>query len=185
MLRDKDFESLSKWRLEIWWEIYEDYAKRIYDFLYYKTFEKEVAEDLTQETFLKAIKKTSSFHGTSRGQFTSWLYSIAYNNYIDSLRTKKEVIELENVEDSFQIIEHYWENIDNKSKVQDILSFLNTIWKTNKDIVIMRIWDDLSYKEISAITWKSEENCKKIVSRTLHQIQANLALIFFICTINL
>ena len=42
-------------------DLYDNNVKMIYDFLYYKTFDKDVAEDLTQETFVKAIDKSASF----------------------------------------------------------------------------------------------------------------------------
>jgi DNA-directed RNA polymerase specialized sigma24 family protein len=45
---------------------------------------------------------------------------------------------------------------------------------------MLRIWEDLSYKEIADITWKSLDNCKKIVSRSLKNIQANFILLLLI-----
>jgi DNA-directed RNA polymerase specialized sigma24 family protein len=46
--------------------------------------------------------------------------------------------------------------------------------------LILRIWEDLSYKEIAEITWKTEDNCKKIVSRNLKNIAANFIIFLFI-----
>jgi RNA polymerase sigma factor (sigma-70 family) len=50
------------------------------------------------------------------------------------------------------------------------LEFLQTIKKDQREVMMLRIWEDLSYKEISEITGKSADNCKKIVSRTLQLI---------------
>lgn len=48
----------------------------------------------------------------------------------------------------------------------------------------MRIWDDLSYKEISELTWESLDNCKKIVSRTLSKIPNEYMMILLILLLN-
>ncbi|MGB2111176.1 MAG: RNA polymerase sigma factor [Patescibacteria group bacterium] len=60
------------------------------------------------------------------------------------------------------------------------MDFLNTLKPEQKEIIILRIWEDLSYKEISEITGKSEDNCKKIVSRNLKNIAANFIIFLFI-----
>ena len=71
--------------LEHFGEIYDVYIKKIYNFIYYKTHHKETAEDLTSETFRKALSNIKSFD-THRA-FSSWLYRIAQNTVIDHYRT--------------------------------------------------------------------------------------------------
>ncbi|MDD2487636.1 MAG: RNA polymerase sigma factor [Candidatus Gracilibacteria bacterium] len=177
---ETDFDGLRKGDLSQFEGLYETFVRKIYDFLFYKTFDKELAEDLTQETFLKALKKIDSFHGASKGEFSSWIYTIAYNNYIDYLRTNKQIQEMDENTEEFSYVEKFGVNIDNNDKVDEIMTFLDYLGKANKDIVIMRLWDGLSYKEISEITGKSVDNCKKIVSRTISQIQSNIALMLLI-----
>lgn len=48
-----------------------------------------------------------------------------------------------------------------------------------KEILILRIWDDLAYEDIAKITGKSVDNCKKIVSRVLESVRSNVAYLFF------
>jgi RNA polymerase sigma factor (sigma-70 family) len=64
-----------------------------------------------------------------------------------------------------------------------VLSFIETLKADQKEVVLLRVWEDLSYKEISEITGKSLDNCKKIVSRSLKNIQANFILILLIILI--
>jgi RNA polymerase sigma factor (sigma-70 family) len=68
-------------------------------------------------------------------------------------------------------------DIDNKDKLAAVVELLNTFNKTHREIIMLRIWEDLSYKEISEITGSSVDNCKKIVSRGLKTIQANFVLL--------
>lgn len=58
------------------------------------------------------------------------------------------------------------------------MNFLGTLSEKERTILTMRIWDDLSYAEISEITGESVANAKKIVSRTMAKIAANVTYIF-------
>ena len=53
--------------------LYDSYVKKIYNFVYYKTMHRETAQDLTSQTFLKAVKNIGSFNA-AKGSFSSWLY---------------------------------------------------------------------------------------------------------------
>jgi RNA polymerase sigma factor (sigma-70 family) len=55
-------------------------------------------------------------------------------------------------------------------KLEEVVKFMDSLKKEHKDVLIMRIWDNLSYREIAEITGLSESNCKKIVSRNLVKI---------------
>lgn len=181
MTRQPDIARLRDGDLEVFGELYERFVRKIYDFLYYKTFDREVAEDLTQETFMKALKKIDSFHGTSESEFKSWLYTIAHHTAIDRFRTESETTSLDGHGEIRANAEDPGEHIDRTGKLAEVLGYLDTLPREHRDIIMMRIWDDLSYKEISEITGKSVDNCKKIVSRGLAQIQANIAYLFFLC----
>lgn len=64
--------------------------------------------------------------------------------------------------------------------LEGVLTYLDTLPKEQKNIIIMRVWDDLSYKEIAEITGKSVDACKKMVSRIMAQIAANVTFLFFL-----
>ena len=65
-------------------EYYQEYAKMIYRYIYLKCRDKELAEDIVQTTFLKAISQIDSFHGECR--VSTWLCQIAKNEYFNSCR---------------------------------------------------------------------------------------------------
>lgn len=165
--------------LDAFSQIYEGSIKKIYDFLYYKTLDQTVAEDLVSETFMKALKNMRNFSGTDEKELFAWLYRIAYNTFVDHYRSARETTDLDDVSDIIGQDAGFETLVDERSKIEEVLTYLETLPPRQKDIVVMRIWEDLSYAEISAITGQSVDNCKKIVSRVLKQVQANIA--FMLC----
>ena len=163
--------------LKYFGELYDRYIDKIYKFVYIKTNSIEIAEDITSEVFYSAINRISTLSINENSSFKSWIYKIAFNKVKDFYKTKKEEIPLD---DFFwiRLEEDVAENIDNKDKVQKVFNFLWTLKEVEREIIILRIWEDLNYKEISNITWKSVDNCKKIVSRGLKTINANFVLVF-------
>lgn len=171
-MSEKEIISLcQKWFIENFSFLYEKYFDQIYKFVFLKTYDKELSEDITSQTFLKAIDKINSFKNNKDANFRAWIYRIAYNLIIDDFRWKKEAI---NIDDILEIwySDDFWQVIDNKEKVKEIFNYFNSLKDKHKEILIMRLWDDLSYKEISELTWESVNNCKKIVSRTIFKIPA-------------
>lgn len=173
-----------KWQLEYFWELYEKYVDQIYKFIYLKTYNVELSQDLTSQTFLKALDKISTFKNDETSSFKSWIYRIAYNLVIDDYKTKKESINLEEILEIW-FEQNLWKNLDDKEKLKKVFNYFNTLNKKHKEILIMRLWDDLSYKEISEISNQSVDNCKKIVSRTLSQIPTTYMSLLFILLLNI
>src|SRR4051812_38116798 len=83
---------------EAFGSIYNLYFEKIYRFIYYRVSHKEVAEDLAEEVFLKVFSKLSSIE--KDGSFEGWLYQIARNKVIDYYRDKKQLVALEEVENT-------------------------------------------------------------------------------------
>ena len=175
----KLIERCIDWELEYFWKIYEKYIDKIYKFVYLKTTNREVAEDIVSDVFISALNNIKSFRLDESSSVKSWIYRIANNKVIDYYRTNKKTTD---VWDYLEISEkeNYWEKIDNQDKLKEIKNYLKWINKEHREIVLYRIWDDLSYAEIAEITWKSVDNCKKIVSRQLKTISANFVLFIFI-----
>ena len=137
-------------------------------------------EDIVSDVFFKALKHIESFSWSTEQELSAWIYRIAYNSVIDFYRARKEYDDLELIEETYGVSTDYTGRIDDHMSLEKILVYLDTLPKEQKDIMIMRIWDDLSYKEISAITGKSVDASKKMVSRIMAQIVANVTFLFFL-----
>lgn len=182
-LNMKDVEKVKQiqiWNKEVFSILYEDYVDEVYKFIYLKTLDVEKSEDLTSETFISALKNISNFDTENpESNFKAWIYKIAYNKVINFYKTKDREVEFsDNLDLSFET--DFWKNLDNKEKLKNILNYLGTLKKQEREIIIYRIWYDLSFSEIAEVLWISTENCRKISSRTMKKISANFLALFFI-----
>jgi len=161
--------------------IYEKYVNKIYRFIYLKTTNKEVSEDIVSEVFLSVLDNIDSFKLDSDSNFNSWIYKIAYNKIIDFYKKdeKQKTFEIWDYLDIW-FEEDLNKKMENKDKLKEIFKFLKTIKPEYRDILIYKIWEDLSFKEISEITWMSLDNCKKISSRILKTINEKFIILLFI-----
>jgi RNA polymerase sigma-70 factor (ECF subfamily) len=153
-------------------KLYEHFVEPIYNFIYYKTHHKETAEDLTSQTFFKAydsIKKCDPAQGT----FSSWVYRIARNTVVDHYRTKKHHSD---IEDAFDLSDgkNGESDVHNRIELAKVTTYLQGLSSEQRDIVILRLWQELSFSEIAAIMNKSEASCKMMLSRTLDKLRSDL-----------
>lgn len=164
-------------------EIYDIYIKKIYNFIYYRTGHKQTAEDITSTVFLKAMQKINSFDST-QGKFSSWLYRIARNSVIDHYRTKKDVANIDDIWDLGQS-DNLAHRLDAHLKLEDIQQYMQQFSKQQRQIIIMRVWDGLSYQVIAEITGKSQASLKMTVSRILGKIRKEPSLAGLVIFLNL
>jgi len=162
--------------MSYFWELYDRYIDKIFKFIYMKTSDRQIAEDICSDVFMKAYKKIWTLELKTEKSFQSWVYTIANNSVIDFYRTQKHNVDIDEVFNLWED-ETVHADIDNKDKLNEVLELLNTFNKPHREIIMLRIWEDLSYKEISEITGASVDNCKKIVSRGLKTIQSNFVLL--------
>lgn len=151
--------------------LYDLYFQRIYSFVFYKTLHKETAEDITSKTFLKALDKIGSFNRT-KGTFSAWLFVIAKRTIIDHYRTSKDCFDLF---DCWEVSskEDVFEKIADKQQLEKVSKYLKDLDAQKRDLVIMRVWQDMSYRQISQITGKTEASLKMMFSRTINKLRSS------------
>lgn len=149
--------------------LYDRYIDKIYRFVYYKTFVKETAEDLTSDVFHKALIKINSFD-SEKGTFSAWIYRIARNSVIDHYRTKKEELSFDDVFD-VGVDERTPEALDAISDLKNVTNYLETLSAKQREIITLRVWEELSYKEIAAIVGGSEDSVKMAFSRGIRELR--------------
>jgi RNA polymerase sigma-70 factor (ECF subfamily) len=149
--------------------LYDRYTSKIYRFIYYKTFVRETAEDITSDVFHKAFERLHSFD-TTKGTFSAWIYRIARNAVIDHYRTQKKNIPIEDVFDLLSenrtIEEH-----DALTTLARVEEYLKTLPSRQREIITLRIWEELSYKEIADIIGGTEDSAKMAFSRAIRELR--------------
>jgi RNA polymerase sigma-70 factor (ECF subfamily) len=140
----------------------------IFSYIIFIVHNKEVANDLFQETFLKAITKLKDGKYTPSGKFNGWLIRIAHNAIMDWYRRQKSQhlidtdgsdITIAEMSDQ-QIMETSREDIlANTQVLEDVKAMIDFLPENQRDIVKMRYYQNLSFKEIAAITNCSINTC--------------------------
>jgi len=154
--------------------LYFKYVKKIYRYIYYKTQHRESAEDLTSQTFIKALEKIRSFD-PEKSLFSTWLYAIARNNVIDFYRTSKNNYDINDVWD-LRDDSDIARDADLKAKLQKVEKYIKKLDPEQREIVMLRVWDGMSHKEIAGILGKSEASCKMMFSRTIRSLKNEMPL---------
>ncbi len=155
--------------------LYDRYAEKIYRFVYYKTFSKELAEDIVSEVFVKALEKISSFDA-GKGSFPTWLYRIARNAVIDHYRTRKALVPIDDVFD-VAFDERTVEQLDALRSLARVQEFLESLNPKQREIIVLRIWEELSYREIAAIVGGTEDGVKMAFSRGIREVREKCGLL--------
>ena len=157
--------------------IYDSFVSKIYDFHFYRTLHRETAEDLTSLTFTKAWQHYESYN-PNKGTIQTWIYRIARNTLIDHYRTKKHV---EKIDDNWDV----WDgadmetDLDNRERLKKIKNKITSMPPKHRDLLMMRIWEGLSFKEIALITGRTETSLKVAASRLLSVIRRGNLILFF------
>ena len=168
-----------KGNLKYFSEIYDLYVKKIYEFIYFKTHHKQIAEDLTSQAFLKSLENIGKYD-FSKGKFSSWLYAVARNTVIDHYRTQKHNL---NIDDAWDISsdDDIELDIENREKIRKLKSHLKNLSSDQRDVVMLRVWNGMSYKEISDIMGKTDTNCKMIFSRATEKLRKEQIFAILLC----
>lgn len=152
-------------------EIYNLFIKKIYRFIYYSVNEKQLAEDLTQNTFLKAWISLGNF-SFGKGTFQAYLFTIARNLVIDYQRRKKELSIDENWDiSSADNLEDQIEKEEEKEKVKMILDNLED---DERRLIILRYFEELEFEEIAQVLNKNSGTLRVRVHRILKKLKDKL-----------
>lgn len=133
---------------------------KIFTYIMYMVKDEELANDLFQETFIKAITKLQNGLYKDSGKFSFWMTRIAHNVIIDHYRTIKgeHIVEptkdndLQNLKDA-SILETYRESeLVNEQTRKDVTRLMNALPTAQRDVVYMRFFQQMSFKEIAEET---------------------------------
>ena len=146
---------------------YKEHVEKIYNYLFYRTGRnKSVAEDLTQEVFLKALEKIDRFD-PDFSSFNSWIYAIARNHLIDHYRVQKVETSLEKVKEFLHSDYSIPKAFAAKQEVLIQLSRLEEIPAAYQDIITLKYINEFSNDEIAKILEKEPGTVRVLLHRAL------------------
>jgi RNA polymerase sigma-70 factor (ECF subfamily) len=157
----------------------EQYQHRLLRYLVYLAGNRELAEDLFQETWIRVLERGHQYDG--RHEFSTWLYAVARNLTIDYLRKKSPV----SLDGLMEDEEHAplepadsrplaWEVVAQHEQAERIMAALIGIPAEYRETVVLRFQEGLSLEEISSVTGAKLGTVKSRLYRGLHMLMSRL-----------
>ena len=134
------------------------HKQRIYSFIYSKVLDRDLTEDIFQDTFIKVIRTLKLGNYNEQGKFVSWVMRIAHNLVIDHFRKNKRIPKFENSYD-FDVFSVLSDSSLNAEKslikdqiLNDVKKLIEYLPDDQKEVLKYRFYNDMSFKEISEKT---------------------------------
>ena len=134
------------------------HQQRLYGFIFSKVYDRDVAEDVFQDTFVKVIKTLKKGNYNEQGKFLPWVMRIAHNLVIDYFRKNNRMPKFKNNGDFdvFSVLSDGAANAEHNIVDQQIANhvrlLLDELPEDQKAVIKMRMYQDMSFKEISENT---------------------------------
>ena len=134
------------------------HQQRIYNFIFSKVLDRDITEDVFQDTFIKVIKTLKKGKYNEEGKFVPWVMRIAHNLVIDHFRRNKRMPTFKNT-DEFDIFSVLGDGELNAEKLlvkeqilSDVRRLIDELPMDQREVLMMRMYKDMSFKEISENT---------------------------------
>ena len=136
----------------------EKHKQKIYSFIYSKVFDRDITEDIFQDTFIKVIRTLKRGRYNEEGKFLPWVMRIAHNLVIDHFRRNNRMPKFDNSGD-FNIFSVISDSSLNAEKLiikdqvaEDVRRLIDELPEDQKQVLVLRMYNDMSFKEISEKT---------------------------------
>ena len=150
--------------------LYDRYANKVFAKCISLLKDRALAEDATQEVFMKILLNISKFKGTSK--FSTWLYSITYNYCIDYIRKQKKQ---RVVADETLLADEAVEEVSDKELLEIKIDRLEVILEKaeakDRAILMMKYMDNMSIRDMADILNRSESAIKMSILRAKHRLK--------------
>lgn len=134
------------------------HQSKIYGFIYSKTSDRDISDDVFQDTFVKVIKTLKSNSYNEEGKFLPWVMRIAHNLIIDHFRKGKKMPMTRDTEEYSVFSKMEDQSLSSENEMitiqieNDLQKLIKELPDDQKEVIMMRMYQDLSFKEISELT---------------------------------
>ncbi|MHB9144042.1 MAG: RNA polymerase sigma factor [Symbiobacteriia bacterium] len=166
----EDLVALAKRDPQCFGELYDLYFHKVYAFVYRRVSDRETAEDLTADAFVRALRNLPNFEGNLTN-FPAWLFRIAANIITDHYRASRHraaPLEIDQWADEEAGPE---EMAMLHAQAEDVLRAVRCLTPDQQDVVLMRFVSGLKLKEIATATGRTEQAVKSLMFRALSTLR--------------
>jgi RNA polymerase sigma-70 factor (ECF subfamily) len=173
---EKELIKEAKRNSEIFGELYEQYYPQIFGYVFKRTANLEIAQDITSETFFKVLKRLWQFRWRNIS-FSAWLYRIANNEIANYFRRNKQTVSLEKIPEPIAVTNPSTEILEAEQELkkhQDFLMLREKISKLSikyQEVITLRFFEKKQIKEIAKILGKKEGTVKSLLHRGLEKLK--------------
>ncbi len=150
-----DYINGNEYSLEI---LIKRHQQRLFSFIYSKVKNRDITEDIFQDTFIKVIRTLQKGNYNEEGKFLPWVVRISHNLVIDHFRKSNRMPKFRNT-DEFDIFSVLGDDVLNAEKKiikeqihADVRELINELPEEQKQVLVMRMYNDMSFNEISENT---------------------------------
>lgn len=157
---------------EIFEQAYIELADPIFRYIYFRVFDRDVARDLTQETFYKVWDYLAK--DKEIDNIKAFIYRTAHNLLVNSIRNKKQTVSIDELQENIDFEVADIQQEESNAQASDIASILDSfkIFKEkDAELMKLRYVDGLSIQEISQITSSSENSVSVKIHRLLEKLK--------------
>ena len=149
-------------------QLYDASMERVYRYVFFRVSDRQTAEDLTSQVFLKAWEKLESYH--PKGPFLSWLYAIARNTVIDHYRTQKQTVSLEDAGPMAADNDGLEDVMEFHFEMKSVQAAMQHLTDEQKEVLILRFIAEFDTDEIARRMDKSEGAVRALQMRALQAL---------------
>lgn len=153
-------------------QAYMDYGDAIFRYLYYRVFDRDVARDLTQETFYKVWDYVAK--GKQVENIKAFLYRTAHNLAVNSIRSRKPISSLEDMRETVNFDaadEQTVQTAEMLREVREVVESFSILGDEDADLMKLRYVDGLSIQEIASISKMSENSISVKIHRLIQKLK--------------
>lgn len=178
---EKELIEMAKKDPQAFADLYDDCYPKIFGYILKRVANLEIAQDVTSETFFKALKNLRKFHWRNI-PFSAWLYRIANNEIANYFRKNKyKLVSLDKVPEPVAFSNPSTEILKAEQEIKKHQDFLKIQEKISKlsiryqEVITLRFFEKKRTKEIAQILGKKEGTIKSLLHRGLEKLRKELA----------
>ena len=167
------FLKLKSGNTEAYGFFYDKYVKKVYSFVLFKVSDKEIAQDLTQDIFLRTWQ-----HIVDKKElksFQAFIFTVARNIVIDHYRqSKKQTIDIDNIPEIEDKSINISESLDKSIDLSKLLNNIYTLKSEYQEVLLLYYVQDLSIDDIAEILQKNKNNIRVIIHRAINKLKEKM-----------